>query len=236
MSDSTAAPNEEKHDPYAVWRNRDLRLYFIARLVGIVGQQMFFTALGWEIYERTRSALLLGFVGLAMVAPMILCTLPAGHFADIYDRKRIIVAMTLIMATTNLGLTIISAAQAPVFLIYLCLIAMGAARTFLAAASASFPPQLVERKELSRAVNWSATIFQASSIIGPLVGGKLLHLTDRAAPVYALNAIAAITCAVLISRLRIHHVPVAPEKMSLKTLLTGFSFVFSNRVISASLH
>ena len=231
MSDSTDAAIEGKHDPYGVLRNRDLRFYFSARMVGIVGHQMFITALGWEIYERTGSLKLLGFVGLAMVAPMILCTLPAGHFADIYNRKRIIVVMTLILATTNIGLALISAAQAPVYLIYLCLIVMGAVRTFLAAASASFLPQLVERRELSRAVNWSATIFQASSIIGPIVGGTLLHLSKRAALVYGLNAIAAITCAALISRLRIHHVPVIRERMSLRTLLTGFNFVFSNRII-----
>jgi MFS family permease len=231
MPDSADATTEGKHDPYGVWRNRDLRFYFFARLIGITGHQMFFMALGWEIFERTRSLKLLGFVGLAMVAPMILCTLPAGHFADIYNRKRIIVVMTLIIATTNLGLTLVSAAQAPVYLIFLCLIVMGAARTFLAAASASFLPQLVERKELSRAVNWSATIFQTASIIGPIIGGKLLLLTDRAALVYALNAVAAITCAALISRLRIHHVPVVPERMSFKTLLTGFNFVFSNRII-----
>lgn len=235
MSGPTAAtdpPNGEgKHDPYAVLRNRDLRLYFIARLVGIVGHQMFATALGWEIYERTGSALALGFVGLTQVVPMILCTLPAGHFADVYNRKRIIVLMTLVVAAANLGLAIISAARAPVYLIYLCLIVTGTARTFLAAASASFLPQLVERKELSRAVTWSATIFQASSIVGPLVGGKLLHLTGHAAPIYALNVIAAVTCAVLIARLRIHHVPVVAEEMSLRTLLTGFSFVFTNRII-----
>jgi MFS family permease len=231
MSDSTDATPAKNNDPYAVLRNRDLRFYFSARLIGIIGQQMFFTALGWEIYERTRSALLLGFMGLSLVTPMIVCTLLAGHFADIYNRKRIIVITTLIMASTNVGLALISALQAKVYLIFLCLIVMGAARTFLAAASASFLPQLVERKDLSRAVNWSATIFQASSIIGPIIGGKLLHLTNRAAPVYALNAIAAVSCAFLVSRLRIHHVPIIPEKMSFKTLLTGFDFVFANRII-----
>ena len=110
MPDSADATTEEKHDPYGVWRNHDLRFYFFARLIGITGHQMFFMALGWEIFERTRSLKLLGFVGLAMVAPMILCTLPAGHCADIYNRKRIIVVMTLVVAATNLGLTVISAA------------------------------------------------------------------------------------------------------------------------------
>jgi len=234
MSDVNAAGAPSgggKHDPYAVLRNRELRFYFTARLVAIVGQQMFATALGWEIYDRTRSALALGFVGLTQVVPMILCTLPAGHVADTYNRKRIIVMMTLVMATVNVGLSVISASRAPVFLIYLCLIVTGTARTFLAAASASFLPQLVERKEFSRAVTWSASIFQASSIIGPVLGGKLLHLTNHAAVIYVLNALAASICALLISRLRVHHVTAVAEEISLKTLLTGFSFVFSKRII-----
>src|SRR5882672_2586941 len=91
-----------KPDPYGVLRNRDFRIYLSGRLVGTVGQQMFAMALGWELYERTGSALALGFVGLTQVIPMLLCTLPAGHFADIYNRKRIIVLATLIVAGANL--------------------------------------------------------------------------------------------------------------------------------------
>jgi len=211
--------------------SNQLRLYFLARLVAIIGQQMFATALGWEIYDRTGSAWMLGLVGLTQVLPMIFCTLPAGHLADLHNRKHLIVAMTLVVAVANVGLSLISAARAPVLLIYLCLVVTGTARTFLGAASASFLPQLVPRKEFSRAVTWNASIFQASSIIGPVLGGKLVHLTNHAAPIYALNALAALTCAVLIGRLRIQHVPVAAEKMSLQGLLTGFRFVFNHRVI-----
>ena len=76
-------PPAPQHDPYAVLRNLDFRLYLSGRLIAIIGQFMFVTALGWEIYERTGSALALGFVGLAQVAPMILFTLPAGHCADL---------------------------------------------------------------------------------------------------------------------------------------------------------
>jgi MFS family permease len=225
------APEPRKHDPYAVLRNPDLRIYFVGRLVAIIGQQMFATALGWEIYERTKSAMALGLVGLTQVIPMIICTLPAGHFADIYNRKHIIIAMTLVVAAANLGLSAISAAVAPVWLIYLCLIVTGTARTFLVAASASFLPQLVDRKDLSHAVTWSATIFQASSIVGPAAGGTLLHFSHHAAPIYAINAAAAVVCATLIGRVRIHHVVTEREKTTLKTLLTGFNFVFSNRII-----
>lgn len=220
-----------KPDAYAVLRNRDLRVYLTGRLIAIIGQQMFAMGLGWELYERTGSALALGFVGLTQVIPMIICTLPAGHVADVYNRKRIIVLMTLILATVNLALAGISAARAPVILIYLCLIISGTAKTFLWAASASFLPQLVERKDLSRAVNWSSTTFQIGSITGPAVGGIVLHFTHHAAWIYVLNALAAVTCSALVNRVRLHHVAVVAEKFSFKTLLTGFSFVFTNRII-----
>ena len=236
MSDAPVAPGpppaaEGKPDPYAVLRNRDFRRYLTGRLVATIGQQMFATALGWELYERTHSALALGFVGLTQVLPMVFCTLPAGHFADIYNRKRIIVLMTLLIAAANLGLTVISAATAPVILIYVCLVVTGTAKTFLWASSASFLPQLVDRKDLSRAVTWSSSVFQLSSITGPALAGGLLHLTKHAAPIYAINAIAAVVASVLIGRVHLHHVAVAREKTTLKTLLTGFSFVFTNRII-----
>ena len=231
MRDASPPDNPAKHDPYAILRNRDLRLYLIGRLIAIIGQQMFVMGLGWEIYERTHSALALGLVGLTQVLPMILCTLPAGHFADIYNRKNIIVLMTLGAAVANLALAGISAASAPVLLIYLCLIVTGTARTFLWAASASFLPQLVGRKEFSHAVTWSSSTFQIGSITGPAIGGIWLHFTHQAAWIYVLNALAGVICAALVSRVRVQHVAVAAEKTTLKALLTGFNFVFKNRVI-----
>ena len=46
------------------------------------GQQMLTVAVGWEIYERTRSSLALGLVGLTAFLPQVVMTLPAGHVAD----------------------------------------------------------------------------------------------------------------------------------------------------------
>src|SRR5262245_53612211 len=82
-------------DPYAVLRNRDFMLYLGGRLVATFGQAMFVMALGWELYERTHSAFALGLVGLTQVVPMAVFTLPAGHLADNYNRKRIIVVTTI---------------------------------------------------------------------------------------------------------------------------------------------
>jgi len=110
--------------PYAVLRNRDFRLFLISRFVASFGQQMLTVAVGWELYERTGSALALGLVGLAQMVPMILFTLPAGHLADNLNRKQIIMAMTLLIAICSLGLTLVSALDAPTAWIYFCLFAL----------------------------------------------------------------------------------------------------------------
>jgi MFS family permease len=222
----------ESNRSYAILRNRDLRLYLSGRLVAVIGQQMLAMAVGWELWNRTHSAMKLGLVGLTQVAPMILLTLPAGHMADNYSRKKIITLMTLVMATSSLGLAVTSFYQAPVFWMYVCLFVNGATRTFQTAASASFLPSLVDRKDLSRAVNWSATIFQLSSIIGPAAAGGIILLAGhRAFPIYAINMCGQLIFCFMMTQIHTHHVVAVREKMSFKTLLTGIDFVFQNKII-----
>ncbi len=226
-------------DPYAVLRNRDLVLYLIGRFVASLGQQMLTVAVGWELYERTHSSLYLGLVGLTQMVPMVLFTLPAGHVADNYDRKRIIMAMSFVIACASVGLTCISALRAPVFWIYCCLFAAGTARTFLWPASSAFLPHLVSRRDFSRAVTWSSGSFQLSSVVGPAAGGALIALTHHtlgangasAAPVYAVNAAAALICLALISFVRRRHTVAVKEKMTVFSLTAGFAFVLDSPII-----
>jgi MFS family permease len=230
-------------DAYALFRNRDFALYLSGRFVAVLGQQMFAMAVGWEIYERTcqtsYSALALGLVGLTLMAPMFLFTLPAGHIADNYSRKRVIVSMAAVMAAASLGVAVVSLLQAPLFWIYVCLLIGGTARTFSWAANAAFLPALVDRKDFPRAVNWNAAMFQSSCIIGPTTAGAIIAWMHRhffnspaaAASIYALNALAAIVFCVLISLVRRQHTVAVKEPMTLKALLTGFKFVYASKII-----
>ncbi len=230
MNDNVNPP-AETHDPYAVFRLRDFRLYLTGRLVSATGQQMFGMAIGWELYERTGSALALGMVGLTQVLPMYLFTLPAGHFADNYNRKKIILLMTLVVALANLGLTAVSALGVPVGWFYLCLFTASSARTFLMAATASFMPQLVPRKIFSQAVTWNVSVFQTASIVGPMLAGVVIGHLHHAAWVYALNMVAAIIFCTLLAQVNYQQPATMPQEMTFKTLLNGFRFVFSTRII-----
>src|SRR5260221_5526874 len=94
---------------YAVLRYPDYTRYLIGRFVASLGQEMLVVAIDWELYRRTHSALSLAFVGLALMIPMILFTVPAGHFADTFNRKKIILITTLVLAAVSVGLTLASA-------------------------------------------------------------------------------------------------------------------------------
>lgn len=222
---------ERAPNPYAILRNWDYLFYLTGRFIASFGQQMLTVAVGWELYERTRSSLALGLVGLTAFLPQVAMTLPAGHVADTRERKKVIIAMQAVLAMTSLGLALISWRQAPVSWIYICLSVAGVARTFLWSASASFLPQLVERKEFPLAMTWSASTFQFSAVTGPAAGGALIALTHSAVVVYVANAVAAVLCLGMVSLVRAHHTLPAKEEFSIKTVLGGFDFVFGHRVI-----
>ena len=57
---------------YAFSWDSDFARFLLGRLATSFGQQMLTVAIGWEIYNRTRSALALGLVGLTDVVAIIL--------------------------------------------------------------------------------------------------------------------------------------------------------------------
>ncbi len=231
--DHSAATSQAEggHDPYAVLRNRDYVLYLVGRLIAVFGQQMLVVAVGWDLYERTHSAMALGLVGLTQMLPMVLCTLPAGHIADNFERKRIIAVCMAAVALASVGLTLINALGAPVVWIYVCLFVAGVARTFLWPASASFMPHLVPRHLFARAVTWNSGSFHLSSVAGPAAGGAVIAVARSALPVYAFNAVAAFACMLLIMAIRRRHRVAVREQMTPGSVLAGFRFVFANRII-----
>jgi MFS family permease len=233
------APVEKPADgsAYAVLRNVDFFRYLIGRFVASLGQQMLVVAIDWELYQRTHSALSLAFVGLSLMIPMILCTIPAGHFADTFSRKKIILNTTLVLAAASLGLTLSSAFLSNVMWIYFFLIVIGAARTFLWPASAAFVPSLVPRNQFARAVTFNSGAFQFSCVVGPAAFGMVIAMTPHAQQnhtawsVYALNALASIVCFALVVSIKHEDKVKVAEPVSVKSLVEGFRFVYQSKII-----
>jgi MFS family permease len=220
---------------YAVLRNRDFMLYLAGRFISSFAQQMLAVTVGWEIYERTRSKLDLGLVGLVQMAPMFLCVLHAGHLADNHNRKKIMLWMQLLFGVACAGLTCVSYFNARVRWMFACLFVIGVARTYIWPASASFMPALVPRHQFAKAVTWNTASFQISAVAGPIAGGLLVAFTHGAVWVYAANTVAAIICAAMIGIIRTHHSVAVKERMSLKSVAVGLKFVYQNKIILGSI-
>jgi MFS family permease len=92
------------HDPYAALRYPDYMRFALGSAVSVIGQQMLAVAVGWELYERTHSATALGLVGLVQALPIIVLALPAGHAADLWNRKRIVLVTQLLVVLCSAGL------------------------------------------------------------------------------------------------------------------------------------
>src|SRR5438876_465568 len=118
----------DQHDPIAALRIRDFRLYSLGGILAIIGSQMQSVAVGWELYERTHSALALGWVGFIQALPVFILSLPAGQLADRLDRKRIFMVTQVITAFSSFGLAALSYFHGSIALFYLLLLMGGIAR------------------------------------------------------------------------------------------------------------
>ncbi|WP_375477825.1 MFS transporter [uncultured Nostoc sp.] len=224
-----------QHDPFAAFKFRDYRLFTIGRLVLSVGSQMQTVAIGWELYERTNSAIILGGVGLAQVLPMIALTLITGHVADRRERKLIMLLSVMLLALCSLALAVLSYTKGAIFLIYACLVLTGVARAFLRPASDALMWQLIPVSAFTNAATWNSSSFQLAAVIGPAFGGFGIALLGSATGVYIAAAIAALLCLILTIPIKEQKTIRTTEPISLKALAAGAKFVWQNQLILAAI-
>jgi MFS family permease len=225
----------KQHDAYAVFRLPAYRRYFAGNMILILGWQMQKVAIGWEIYERTHSALYLGYAGLVQFAPQFLFMLFAGHIVDSFDRKRVFMAALAFNATAAFGLALNSIRGGSIFFLYACLFLYGTSRSFIMPSRAAFLPGIVPLEIFSTAVSWNSSGFEISSMAGPAIGGLLIAAFESPTLVYAINAIGQLTFVMLLAGIVYKNFRNERQPMTLQALLAGFRFVWNARVILSAM-
>jgi len=74
----------------SLFQHRAFVAFWFARIASSFGFQMLSVAVGWQIYAITGRALDLGLIGLVQFIPSLVLALPAGHVADQFERRRIV--------------------------------------------------------------------------------------------------------------------------------------------------
>ncbi|MFB2880941.1 MFS transporter [Floridanema aerugineum] len=225
----------QQHDPFAALRFRNYRLFTIGRLLLYLGYQMQSVAVGWELYDRTGSALVLGGVGLVQVVPIMALTLIAGDLADRFDRKFTMLLTIWLLSFCSFALAILSITKGSIFLIYSCLLLIGIARAFSKPASDAFVWQLIPKNAFTNAATWNSSTFQFASVAGPSLGGVMIAIQGGATNVYILAGILAFLCLVAVALIPNQKKTLSKEPLSLKALSGGVKFIWKNQLILAAI-
>jgi MFS family permease len=211
-------------------------LYQLARLFIVMGLEMQAVAVGWQVYDITKRPLDLGYVGLAQFLPGFVLFLFAGHAADRFDRRKLLLWCYGGFAICSGLLLIISwRATRPVHLIYLVLVLLGAVRSFNWPASRALLPQLVPEEHFPNAVAWNASTFQAATIAGPAIGGLVYALFRGPEAVYGAAIAAAVLSLFLTVKIKPQPAPRRKEPVSVQAVLAGLHYIWKKKVILGSI-
>jgi MFS family permease len=239
------------HDPYAVLKISQFRLFITGRLCLTLAIQIQGMVVGWQMYEITHDPLSLGLIGLAEALPSIAVALFAGHMADIYNRKYIILICMSVLIACSFSLFYFTLDLAPDSIqsralpIYIVIFISGLVRGCIGPAIFAFMPQLVPDRSLySNAVSWNSTIWQAASVTGPALGGYLLNLgfnSNKALTIphlgspslaYLGSFILLLLSILLFALIPSKPLPEQKQRLSIKeSLAEGLKFVFKNQII-----
>lgn len=209
----------------------DFRRFIIARFLASLAAQMQMVAVGWQIYEKTRDPFDLGLIGLSQFIPFVLLILPAGHAADMHDRRRILMLCYLVEAVCAvLLLSFTLNGFTSVWPVFATMTLLGCAQAFSRPAGQAVVPNLVPAHDFSRAVALNSSMMQISTVTGPAIGG-VLYL---AGPVTVYSTVFAFALFASFLMLRVRGTQQArPEstEASWQSLLSGLKFVRSRPVV-----
>jgi MFS family permease len=225
-----------RHDPYAALRVPSFRRLVGGAMLATIAAEMQNVALGWELYERTRDPLALGLIGLVIVVPAVLLALPAGHLADRFSRKRIILACQLGLVASSSLLALITGNRWPVPTLYATLLITGTSLAISLPSRTAILPQVVPGELLANAVTWRTSSWQLAAVLGPAVGGLGLAWTrGAAAPVFLAGAAINVLVFLIISGVQTHTTTRNREPLKIASLLAGVRFVARHDLILAAI-
>lgn len=220
---------------FAAFSESNFRNFAIGNFFFQLGKQMLVVAVGWEIYEKTHSVMALGYIGLAQVIPVFLLTLLAGHTADNYDRRKVLIGSQIGMGIATAGLCLLSYFQGPVWAMYGALLLLGSARAFNSPASSALLPQMVSAENFPNAVTWSSMTFQLATVLGPTIAGFMIAANKVASPVYLADFACIVLFLVVLFLITPLQRDYEKKAISLQSLGAGLKFVWTTRIILAAI-
>ena len=216
----------------------DFKKLMTARFFFTFAVQMQAIVLGWRMYELTKDALYLGFIGLAEAVPALGLALFAGY---IVDRSRPLVVYRRLVYVSILSGLLMLLSQLPYFhlsistqviLLFASSFLTGCGRAFSQPSMYSIVPKIIPRILLPQSSAWMSSAMQTARMAGPAVGGLFYGVLGGSGTALIVCSCLTVTSIVLYM-MEFNPPANIPEKGKSiqEDLLSGAKFVFKHPIL-----
>lgn len=205
-------------------RHRDFRLLFIGRLVSFFGTMITSVAVPYQVYQLSHSVLLVGMLGLAELAAILIFALLGGALADAADRRLMVLLTEAGLMVGSLLLVGNSLLPHPVMWLIFAIVVLQASVDSLQRPSLdALLPRLVSVDELPAAAALGSVRGTLGMIAGPSIAGVLVAVAGLPATylVDVATFVIGLACLALMKE-----VPPPPgaERPSLRRVAEGIRY------------
>jgi len=225
-----------RHDTFSALSIPNFRLYFAGQSISLVGTWMQMVAQAWLVLEITGSATWVGLTFAAQTLPILLVGPYGGLVADRTDKRRLLVALQVVMGALALVLAILTLTDTVQLWHVLVLATMlGLADAFEKPTRQSFLVEIVGPESVRNAVSLNSVMVNAARVLGPAVAG-LVIAAGGLGVCFALNAASFVPVVLMLlamdtSLLR----PATPQPHERGQVRAGLAYVRHERALGVPL-
>jgi len=201
---NTSTPSDSKNNAWAVLSQGAFACYMSGELISMLGTWMQQMAQGWVLAGLASTALALALVTCASSLPMLGLMMFGGMVADRVDKRKILFITQIVQALLAFWIgSLVASHQIAIWHLTVAGICLGVSAAFEMPAASALVPELVDRPQLSSAIAIDRSIFHATRLAGPALGGWLIAWLGIPSAFYA-NALSfgALMIALVIIRPR----------------------------------
>jgi MFS family permease len=226
-----AAPNlpSARGRAFALLRRGPFARYISGEAVSMMGTWMQQMAQGWVMATLTTSAFALGLVTFASTLPILLLTMYGGLLADRLDKRFIIIACLVAQSLLAVAIGwLVGSGQIAIWHVLVAGIVLGIVTAFEMPAASALVPELVAKEDISSAIAVDRSVFHATRLAGPALGGWLIGTFGTSAAFYVnATSFSALIIALLTIKLRALDPEAEEERRT--GLKEGLAFVRQDR-------
>jgi MFS family permease len=220
-----------------VLRDRTFRTVYFGAFASNIGSWMQNAVLMGYAFTLTHSATFVGIIVACQLAPSLFLSAIGGWIADVIDRRRLLIIVSIEQLLFSIGLAAITRTPDPSRAgIIAMVLAVGIGQAIYAPAYSALLPSIVGRENLPAAISLNSAQMNGSRVVGPAIGGILLHAVG---PAWVFFGNALTYVAIIIALLAVQLPPLvtfdSPGTRGLRQLTVGLRVARSDRVVGRSL-